>query len=187
MIWQLIVGALILLAAVFLWRIFPNRSLLKIERADEVHFPVVSGNNLLREEYLIPQDLKGELNLLFVPFLQEQQPIINAWVPFAQEVERMHPNIAYYEFPTIYQMPAVSRVFLNEGMRAGIPDPVSRERTITLYIDLDQFMQATGIQGKQDMHVLLINKKGDILWRTINRIDESKKAELLSAIAQLEN
>ncbi len=35
-----------------------------------------------------------------------------------------------------------SQVFINEGMRAGIPDPATRERTITLYIDKPAFQHA---------------------------------------------
>ena len=36
-------------------------------------FPQVSGSNLLRERLSLPQDFKGQFNLLFVPFQQWQQ------------------------------------------------------------------------------------------------------------------
>jgi hypothetical protein len=90
--------------------------------SDSVQFPTVSGFNLNRQEFEFPRDFRGDLNLLFVPFLQPQQVVINTWVPFADTLESSHPEFAYYELPTINELPALSRTFINEGMRAGIPD-----------------------------------------------------------------
>lgn len=148
-----------------------------------VHFPTVSGSNLDRKELEFPRDFDGDLNLLFVPFLQEQQTIVNTWIPFAETLEAETPGLVYYELPTIHRMPVLSRTFINEGMRAGIPDPKARSRTVTLYIDLDEFMQATAIDGKQDVHTLLVNREGEILWRTTGRYDEEKGNQLQTAIA----
>jgi hypothetical protein len=67
-------------------------------------------------------------------------------------------------------------------MRAGIPDETARERTVTLYIDTRKFMEATDIPGKDAVHILLVNRSGDILWRATGRYDEMKGEELLEAI-----
>jgi len=88
----------------------------------------------------------------------------------------------YYEFPTIDALPALSRTFINEGMRAGIPNAKARERTITLYIDTARFMRAIGIPTKNDVHILLVDRRGGILWRTTGSFDESKGGELVKAI-----
>jgi len=179
-----VIGGLLLAAAAFgglLWRLAPNQSLLEVSR-DEVHFPTVSGFNLNRQEFTFPQDLSGELNILFVPFLQRQQLVVNTWIPFAQETEATFPGVVYYELPTIDKMPTLSRMFVNEGMRVGIPDETARERTVTLYIDTSKFMEVADIPGKDEVHVLLVTRNGDILWRTTGRFDETKGEELLKAI-----
>ena len=179
-----VIGGLILAAIVFgglLWRLAPNQSLLEVTR-DEVHFPTVSGFNLNRQEFTFPQDLSGELNILFVPFLQRQQLVVNTWIPFAQETEGAFPGVIYYELPTIDEMPTLSRMFVNEGMRAGIPDETARERTVTLYIDMQKFMDATDIPNKDEVHTLLVNRNGDILWRMTGPFDETKGESLLEAI-----
>jgi hypothetical protein len=93
------------------------------------------------------------------------------------------PEFAYYELPTIDEMPAISRTFINEGMRAGIPDARARERTVTLYISTARFMQALGIPSKNNVHVLLVDREGSILWRTTGTFDETKGSELAQAIA----
>jgi hypothetical protein len=133
-------------------------------------------------EFQFPRDFAGDLNLLFVPFLQYQQATVNTWVPFAQDLEASFPGVIYYELPTIDERPMLARTFINEGMRAGIPDQTARERTITLYIDMDKFMQATGIPDKNEVHTLLVNRDGEILWRTTGNFEEGKGEELLGVI-----
>lgn len=164
-----------------LWQFAPRRSMLNLTRR-EMHFPTVSGFNLNRQEFQFPRDLAGELNILFVPFKQYQQFTVNTWVPFAQETEAAFPGVVYYELPTIDEMPALSRMFINEGMRAGIPDETARERTVTLYIDTSNFMAATAIPDMNEVHILLVNREGDILWRTTGDFDEGKGRSLLEAI-----
>jgi hypothetical protein len=164
------------------WRIGVRQSRLALN-SDEVHFPTVSGFNLDRQELEFPRDFAGSLNLLFVPFLQHQQFTVNTWIPFAQEIEATVPGFVYYELPTINEMSMLSRTFINEGMRAGIPDQTARERTVTLYIDLPKFMRATGIPDNRSVHILLVDRAGEILWRTTGKFTPEKGEELLQALA----
>jgi hypothetical protein len=151
--------------------------------SDRVQFPTVSGFNLNRQELEFPRDFRGDLNLLFVPFLQPQQLIVNTWISFADELEASFPEFAYYEFPTIDALPALSRTFINEGMRAGIPNAKARERTITLYVDTARFMRAIGIPTKNDVHTLLVDRRGStIVWRTTGGFDAAKGGELTQAL-----
>jgi hypothetical protein len=168
-------------AGLMAWRLLVGRSQL-IVTSDKLHFPIVSGFNLDRQELEFPRDFAGELNLIFIAFLQEQQSVINTWIPYAQEVEYTFPGMVYYELPIIDELPAVSRTFINEGMRAGIPDPKARQRTITLYIDLKKFMQATGVPDNSDVHILLVNRAGEILWRATGNFEQVKGDELVKTI-----
>jgi hypothetical protein len=151
--------------------------------SDHVRFPMVSGSNLNRQECEFPRDFRGDLNLLFVPFLRPQQVVVNTWIPIAEKLEASLPEFAYYELPTIDEMPALARTFINEGMLAGILDAKARERTVTLYISTARFMQALGIPSKNNVHVLLVDRQGGILWRTTGSFDETKGTELAQAIA----
>jgi len=158
-----------------------RRSRLEIG-SDSAQFPTVSGFNLNRQELEFPRDFRGDLNLLFVPFLQPQQFVVNTWIPLADELEAIFPELAYYELPTIDTLPALSRTFINEGMRAGIPNAKARERTITLYVDIARFMRAIGIPTKNDVHILLVDRWGSILWRTTGSFDAAKGGELTQAL-----
>jgi hypothetical protein len=91
--------------------------------------------------------------------------------------------VIYYELPTINEMPGLSRMFINEGMRAGIPDQTARERTVTLYLDTAAFRRATAIPDTSQVHILLVDRAGEILWRTTGDYSPAKGDEMLDAIA----
>jgi hypothetical protein len=164
MVWTVVLVSILGLAAAFLFRYRVGSSRLEVRERGE-HFPVVSGYNLQREEYQFPRDFAGKWNLVIVPFERVQQQDVNTWIPALQELERQYPDFIYYELPTIYRLPTLSRTFINEGMRAGIPDPTARERTITLYLDKERFKQAVGIESEENIHLLLVDRQGRIRWR----------------------
>jgi len=181
------IGIIALLAAVGLYlltRVSVGKSKLLIQ--PEARFPVVSGYNLQREEMEFPRDFGGELNLVIVPFQQRQQLDVNTWLPAAQELERRFSEFVYYELPTIYELPTLSRTFINEGMRAGIPDITSRERTVTLYLDKDSFKNALEITSEETIYLFLVDQEGEIYWREEGRFSDQKVDGLLQVLETLQ-
>jgi hypothetical protein len=141
-------------------------------------FPKVSGSNLDRVHFSLPQDFEGELNLLLIPFQQWQQRVVDTWIPAAQALEARHTGVRYYELPTIRRMGPLRRTFINEGMRAGIPDPVARERTITLYLDKTSFRQALELEDEDTVYALLVDRDGQVLWRSSGEYTPAKGVAL---------
>jgi hypothetical protein len=139
-----------------------------------VRFPIVTGANLLRRKVTLPADLEGELNILLIAFQRWQQSVIDTWVPFARQLEETNEGISYYELPVIQRMNVLARTFINEGMRAGIPDPVARERTITLYVDKVAFRTALELPDEADIYVLLVDRGGNVLWREVGAFSPEK-------------
>lgn len=142
-------------------------------------FPEIKGTNLNRKKFHLPRDFEGKLNIVFVAFQREQQLAVNTWLPTADILENIHRDIRYYELPTISRMNPFTRWFINTGMRSGIKDPKSRSKTITLYLDKDSFRQDLGIPGEDDIHILLLDKQGNVAWRSQGPCD-AEKAKLLS-------
>lgn len=130
-----------------------------------VTFPTVTGTNLLREKVTLPADFKGELNLVFVAFLQWHQSEINTWIPMVLDWERQNPGLVYYELPVIEDRNMLYKWFINEGMRAGIPNPLTRERTITLYLHKPAFMQSLEIGDEEHIYVFLMDKNHNEILR----------------------
>ena len=176
-----LIAGIVLGIGALIWKFSPGKSKLLVTQ-EESQFPTVSGYNLNRQELEFPRDFEGKLNLVIVPFQQYQQTIVNTWIPTMQEIEASFPGFIYYELPTIYEMPALSRTFINEGMRAGIPDETARQRTITLYLDKKTFKEALDIQSEDDIYLFLVTQGGNILWRSTGEYSPEKATSLLKFI-----
>ncbi len=148
-------------------------------------FPEVKGSNLLRRKITLPYELQGDFNILFVPFQQWHQRLVDGWVPVARQIEASFSGFRFYEIPVIQEMNILSQTFINEGMRAGIPNPTTREKTITLYLDKVAFRRALDIPDEETISVMVLDRQGNILWRTEGAYSPEKGAALLNAVQEL--
>ena len=114
----------------------------------------------------LPQDFQGKFNLIFVPFEQWQQMEVDSWMALAKNLEEQFDGLVYYELPTIQSRNSFYQIFINEGMRAGIPNPKTRERTITLYLDKADFRTALDMPDEAHIYVLVVDRQGKEFFRT---------------------
>ena len=148
-------------------------------------FPTVSGSNLLRQKMTLPRDFQGRLNLVFIPFERWHQMEVDSWGALAEELEQKHEGLVYYELPTLQNGGPIYKVLLNEGMRAGIPNPRTRERTITLYLDKTDFRAALEMPDEEHIYVLLVDREGKEFFRTRGAYNREAEAALRQIIGQL--
>jgi hypothetical protein len=148
-------------------------------------FPTVSGSNLLRQKITLPQDFQGKFNLVFIPFEQWHQMEVNSWMPLASELEQKFEGLLYYELPTIQSRGSFSKIFINEGMRAGIPDPKTRERTITLYLDKAKFRASLDMQDESHIYVLVIDRQGNEFFRARGPHDREVEVSLRQTLLNI--
>jgi hypothetical protein len=130
-----------------------------------INFPNVKGSNLLRQQLTLPKDFQGRLNLVFIAFEQWQQTEVDSWIPLAEELEAQVSGLVYYELPTIQSRNNVYQWFINEGMRAGIPNPKTRAHTITLYLNKITFRKALGFPNEDHIYILVIDGQGNVLFQ----------------------
>jgi hypothetical protein len=140
--------------------------MVEIKDRGNMIFPTVTGSNLLRQKLTLPRDFQGELNVVFVAFQQWQQMEVNSWIPLAQELEKQTRGLYYYELPTIQSRNVFYQKFINEGMRAGIPNQTSRERTITLYLNKAAFRRNLEMRDEDHINILLVDRSGNVLSST---------------------
>jgi hypothetical protein len=150
-------------------------------------FPEVKGDNLNGQTIEVPSQLKGEVNVLLVPFQMWQQDQVNSWVPFLEHLIKNNPHFDYYELPTIRKMNFVARRIIDGGMRGGIPSRDTRARTVTLYIDKTPFKDSLGITTESTLYLYLVDRQGTILWEESGEISDEKATSLEEALAQALN
>ncbi len=147
-------------------------------------FPEVTGSNLERRRFTLPNDLEGDLNLLFVAFWQRHQALVDSWMPMATRLQNQHENLVAYELPVIQSRSKISQWFIDSGMRAGIPDRRIREHTITLYLDKAPFLDSLDISDDRTIQILVVDRSGNVLWRTKGASDPESEADLASFLDQ---
>jgi hypothetical protein len=147
-----------------------------------MRFPVVTSANLSRRGFTLPADFEGDVNVLLIAFQRWHQRAVDTWIPFVRQLEQAHDDVRYYELPVIQRMNVLGRTFINEGMRAGIPDPVARARTITLYVDKPAFRQALELPHEEDIYVLLVDREGKVLWRAEGAFTPENGESLAAAL-----
>jgi len=150
-------------------------------------FQAVNGSNLLRQKLSLPQDFQGRINLVFIAFQRWHQMEVDSWSALAEELEEEYKGLAYYELPTLQNGGPLYRIFLNEGMRAGIPNPKTRERTITLYLDKADFRAALNMPDEEHIYVLVVDRQGKEFFRTRGPYSPEGETALRQILGQLIN
>jgi hypothetical protein len=148
-------------------------------------FPQITAENLARETFDLPGDFEGNLNLCLVAFQQWHQSLINSWIPLARKLEEEHAAFRYYEFPVIRRLNVLYRGFIDQGMRAGIPDPVARHKTITLYIDKEAFKRPLEIEDEGDIHLRLVDRQGVVHWHAAGAVTREAADSLIETVERL--
>ena len=144
-------------------------------------FPSVVGMNLAGTSIQLPEELAGRLNLLLIAFRQVQQADVDSWLPYTDALEARRPDVRAYELPVLAAAYRLARPFIDGGMRAAIPDPVVRARTITLYLDKGAFRAALGVPDEDRIHVRLVDRSGVTHWRA-DGVWDAAKASALDAV-----
>lgn len=149
-----------------------------------MRFPSVEGSNLAGRRFRLPRDFEGRFNIVLIAFEMEHQTDVDTWVPLIKHLAAADPQVRYYELPTIWRMNPVRQWIIDSGMRMGIPDPKTREATITLYLDRQAFCQALDLPHTRVIYVLLVDTEGEVLWRESGRFSEAKGQSLTQALAE---
>ncbi|MBC7870345.1 MAG: hypothetical protein H7Y09_05850, partial [Chitinophagaceae bacterium] len=128
-------------------------------------FPTMTGSNLSGKKFHVPHDLEGDYNIINVAFDMYQQYSVDTWLPFLEKLPARYPNLRFYELPTVPQYGAFQRMLIDGWMRQGIPDPVVRARTITLYVNVSEFIEKLSLPGVSTIYTFLLDRDGKILSR----------------------
>lgn len=155
----------------------------KIEEGKNNHFPIISGIDLDGKIRELPAAFNNKSNLVIVAFKREQQAEVDTWIKAVEPILKENSKLSFYEIPLIHELSSFRRMWVNNGMRFGIPSEEARKRTITVYTDRDKFFAITKMKEDQ-IYALLLNDSGKILWRSEGVADEKKVKALKKMISK---
>lgn len=146
-------------------------------------FPSLDARGLDGTELRLPQDFGGDPVVAVVAFQRGQQSDVDTWLPALLEHERDVPGLRVYEIPCISSRWSIARRFIDGGMTSGIPDPDARARTLTTYTDVGRVVAALGLDGTDEIAVVLTGRDGAIRWLATGPFAPGAAAQLAAALA----
>jgi len=143
-------------------------------------FPSIQGNNLNKIKKTVPDDFVDKNLIVIVAFQQWHQPLVDESISLLENngLGETHNII---EVPTVQKTTKLAEIYLDGIMRAGIRDDRIRNRTITAYLDKNEFLEILDIPSDETIHWFLIEKNSkDILARGYGIIAE-KDLEIINS------
>lgn len=126
-------------------------------------FPPLQSETLNQKKVSLPEDFGGRRNILLVAYKMDQQSVVDSWGPFLASAKAKYAGVRFYELPVLGSNISLMRSFIDGGMRNGIADSATRDRTITLYTDVDALQKALGVTGTSTIHAVVVDKSGKVL------------------------
>jgi hypothetical protein len=128
-----------------------------------IFFPQVSGSSLAGEHFEFPRSFGADMTLAIVAFWDWQQPMVDTWIEAASQLERQSPSFEYFEMPVLQRSMREVHQFIDNGMRVGTRDRVTREKTVTLYVEKREFLRSIGLPTDDEIYAILAGPSGLIM------------------------
>lgn len=149
--------------------------------ASAQQFPTIATKDLNGRSLNLPADFNANRALLLIAFKQEQQTQINAWLPFAQKLEKAG-QAKFYELPTLPSALRLMGGLIENGMRSGIKSKATRAKTLTLYTNVNRFRKSLGLGGKNQIYAVLIDRQGRVLAVQSGTYSSAKAKKIRAAL-----
>jgi hypothetical protein len=146
-------------------------------------FPVIASYNLEKTKVTLPDDFQGQVNLLILTFESEQQKDADSWTPVVKNVEAGRPAVHHYLLPVYGKENFLYRWWINSSLRSTLPEDEQRQTTIPLYLNRLSFMKSLKIDTDKEITLLLVDKRGRVLWREMGEFSDQKRSSLEAALA----
>ena len=143
-------------------------------------FPVIQGNNLNKQKKVVPDDFVDKNLIVIVAFQQWHQPLVDESI-LLLENNGLGETHNIIEVPTIQKTSKLAEIYLDGVMRAGIRDDRIRNRTITAYIDKEQFKSDLEIPDEDTIYWFLVQKNTNNIIAKGYGIITEKELEIINS------
>ncbi len=106
-------------------------------------------------------------------------------MPTAQAIQHMNFRFRYYKMPVSNQENFIYRWWDTSSLRSVETDPLSWQWIIPLYTNKNNFLRSLDIPNEKAIVLLLVDKTGQVFWRTSGRITDEKKASLVNTVSSV--
>ncbi len=144
-----------------LWVLLVGLALICAPPANARSLPNIKATDLNKKAVNWPAGLPSDRTVLIIAFTRGQQSQVDGWVSGLKLKSAGGP--AWFEVPLINNPGSIARYFIDNGMRGGIPGTEARSHVVTVYAKKAALMKQMGLVGEKSVHVLVVDRKGNIV------------------------
>jgi hypothetical protein len=175
----------LILAAVSIATLSSTRtSSANISTTPKLRLPQIAGDALNGTPLSFPNDFDTPLNIVAMPFTQEQQVQVADYLPLFEALARENANVAYYNIALLPDLAPAFRFLVVTGMQAGTRDEVLRGRSTAIFLENQaEFLSALDIPNTETMRVFVFAQNGDLLGEVQGAYSEENARALRDLVA----
>lgn len=147
---------------------------------DTAKLPNLVGQTLSDTAFRIPADLPAAGSVVLLGFDRKHQSFIDDWTAGLAKVQ---PSLIVLKMPVIAPTNALSRNFIQFGMRRATPEGNPRDRTVTVFTEVAPFVAAVKLPGDKAPYALAVNAAGNVLATATGPFTTSEGERLVKALA----
>lgn len=140
-------------------------------------FPEIRGTCLNKIPFTFPNDLKGKLNILILPFRKTSKLLLERWLSFIEILISDISFLDYYQIRVFNRSLRIIRRYLDERVRRNTLEK-DFSRIIHFYQESHLLTNILNLKDPNSIYIFLLDQNGKILWKTEGKYDLDK-AQLL--------
>jgi hypothetical protein len=143
--------------------------------------PAFMAQTLLRQPVAVPQELPADRTLALITFRRSHRDQAESWVRGLNL--RDDPSIAWMRLPVINDPGTpTGRQELENKLRELYPAEAERAKLLPVFTDRDSFVRAAGLNGVEQVYVVVVNRQGEVLARVEGAFDPGKAQTLRATL-----
>jgi len=140
-------------------------------------FPPTETENLLGENYLLPEDFGAEWSIVVLSLQREHAELMEEWnTHILDYTEKEIDELSYYQIALIDDIPKWIRNMISGGMRRAVKEEEYQARFFVLFAEREKFLSDFGITDDTEPLILAVRKNGEVVVLARGAFSESSKS-----------
>jgi hypothetical protein len=132
---------------------------------DALHIPATHGTTLAGTNVAFPEALTGKVNIIVVGFSHSSQQQVANWGRLITADYGKSADVDYFELAMLASAPKLLRGMIIKRMGSSVPFD-ERGHFIPVLEGEPAWRAAAHYDKPDDAYLLLVDKKGTVLWQT---------------------
>ncbi len=143
--------------------------------------PSFDAQTLTDQKLTFPDAAKNHFTVFIIGFSHKSQDQTKPWGARITDALAAYPDAYSFQVAELEDVPRFVRGMVTSGIRKGIPEP-QHSRFLLLFKAEREWKAFVDFSAADDAYVVLVDKSGQLLWRTQGPVSDQKLGVLLGKL-----